>query len=87
MTTTLAGHSDTPMRLPCSPKALGSRMLAVEYAGSTSIPGMPSKPVIDILAALPDYSGFHQVVQRLEIVGYICTAGSEADDPARRVFR
>lgn len=68
-------------------EALGSRMLAVEHIGSTSVPGMPSKPTIDILVGLSDYERFHDVVHALESVGYLYTPEAEADDPGRRVFR
>jgi GrpB-like predicted nucleotidyltransferase (UPF0157 family) len=30
--------------------AIGPRVLAIEHVGSTAVPGMPAKPVIDVLA-------------------------------------
>jgi len=36
--------------------ALGSRVLRIEHAGSTSVPGLVAKPVIDIVLAVPDSS-------------------------------
>jgi GrpB-like predicted nucleotidyltransferase (UPF0157 family) len=33
---------------------LGDRALLVEHAGSTSVPGLPAKPLIDIVLAVPD---------------------------------
>jgi GrpB-like predicted nucleotidyltransferase (UPF0157 family) len=68
-------------------ETLGSRLLRVEHVGSTSVPGMPAKPIIDILAAVAGYDGFPTVVQDLEKIGYVYTPESEADDPDRRVFR
>ena len=67
--------------------ALGAYLLAVEHIGSTAIPGMPAKPVIDILAATPGYAPFDEVVRRLARIGYLYTPESEVDDPGRRVFR
>lgn len=64
-------------------EALGSRLLAVEHIGSTSVPGMPSKPTVDILVALSDYERFHDVVHALESVGHLYTPEAEADDPGR----
>jgi GrpB-like predicted nucleotidyltransferase (UPF0157 family) len=29
---------------------IGSRVLAIEHVGSTAVPGMPAKPVIDVMA-------------------------------------
>jgi GrpB-like predicted nucleotidyltransferase (UPF0157 family) len=34
-------------------QALGSFALAVEHAGSTAVPGLPSKPIIDVLVGVP----------------------------------
>ena len=66
---------------------LGARLLCVEHVGSTSVPGMPAKPIIDILAAVAGYDDFPTVVRDLEKIGYLYTPESEADDPDRRVFR
>jgi GrpB-like predicted nucleotidyltransferase (UPF0157 family) len=34
--------------------AIGQRVLAIEHVGSTSVPGMPAKPVIDVMAGTRD---------------------------------
>ncbi|MGC1210475.1 MAG: GrpB family protein [Micromonospora sp.] len=67
--------------------ALAPDLVAIEHIGSTSVPGMAAKPVIDIIAAVADYGRFPSLVQRLGSVGYVYTPESEADDPDRRVFR
>jgi GrpB-like predicted nucleotidyltransferase (UPF0157 family) len=36
--------------------ALGGRAILVEHVGSTSVPGLAAKPIIDILLAVPDSS-------------------------------
>lgn len=66
---------------------LAPDLVAIEHIGSTSVPGMAAKPVIDLLAAVTDYGRFPSIVQRLGSVGYVYTPESEADDPDRRVFR
>ena len=33
---------------------LGDRALRIEHVGSTSIPGLAAKPIIDILLVVPD---------------------------------
>jgi GrpB-like predicted nucleotidyltransferase (UPF0157 family) len=68
-------------------ETLGSRLLRVEHVGSTSVPGMPAKPIIDILAAVAGYDDFPTVVADLAKIGYLYTPESESDDPDRRVFR
>lgn len=50
--------------------AVGSRILAVEHVGSTAVPGLRAKPVIDILVGvrrLADVNGF---VGPLKRIGY-----------------
>jgi GrpB-like predicted nucleotidyltransferase (UPF0157 family) len=32
--------------------ALGTRALVLEHAGSTSVPGLPAKPIIDVVLAV-----------------------------------
>ncbi|MET8836182.1 GrpB family protein [Micromonospora sp. NPDC004540] len=68
---------------------LGGSLVAIEHVGSTAVPGLAAKPVIDILAAVRDFGGIPEVVARLESIGYAYTpeSESEADDPSRRVFR
>jgi GrpB-like predicted nucleotidyltransferase (UPF0157 family) len=68
-------------------RTLADSLLAVEHVGSTAVPGLAAKPVIDILAAVRDLNGFPVLVERLKETGYTYTPESEADDPSRRVFR
>jgi GrpB-like predicted nucleotidyltransferase (UPF0157 family) len=49
--------------------ALGERALQVEHVGSTSVPGLRAKPVVDVLVAVPDPED-PDVVARLEAAGY-----------------
>ena len=50
--------------------ALGVRALLVEHAGSTSVPGLVAKPIIDIVLAVPNSSDEDAYVPALEAVGY-----------------
>jgi GrpB-like predicted nucleotidyltransferase (UPF0157 family) len=50
--------------------ALGSAALVVEHVGSTSIPGIPAKPTIDILLAVRDSTDERAYVPALEAQGY-----------------
>ena len=68
-------------------RALGSEVVAVEHIGSTAVPGLPAKPIIDIMAGVTGWDGFGLVVERLAAVGYRYTPEAEKDDPSRRVFR
>ena len=50
--------------------ALGTRALMLEHAGSTSVPGLVAKPIIDIVLAVPDSSNENDYVPALEAEGY-----------------
>lgn len=50
--------------------ALGANAVAVEHTGSTSVPGLPAKPVIDITLEVPDSSVEAVYVPALEAAGY-----------------
>ncbi|WAS95787.1 GrpB family protein [Nannocystis poenicansa] len=50
---------------------LGDRALALEHVGSTSVPGLLAKPILDILLVVPDSSDEPAYVPDLEAAGYI----------------
>jgi len=50
--------------------ALGVRALLVEHAGSTAVPGLAAKPIIDVVLAVPDSSDEDAYVPALEAEGY-----------------
>lgn len=50
--------------------ALGERALAVEHAGSTSVPGLAAKPIIDIVLVVEDPSDEASYVPALESAGF-----------------
>jgi GrpB-like predicted nucleotidyltransferase (UPF0157 family) len=51
--------------------ALGERALSVEHVGSTSVPGLPAKPVIDINLEVADTTDEDAYVRPLEQAGYV----------------
>jgi GrpB-like predicted nucleotidyltransferase (UPF0157 family) len=50
---------------------LGDAAVRVEHVGSTSVPGLAAKPVIDILLAVPDSAGEQAYAPALEAAGYV----------------
>lgn len=53
--------------------ALGEAALDVEHVGSTSVPGLAAKDVIDIDLTVADPAGEDRYVPRLERLGYVLT--------------
>jgi GrpB-like predicted nucleotidyltransferase (UPF0157 family) len=52
-------------------EALGATARLIEHVGSTSVPGLAAKPVIDIVLVVPDSSREEAYVPPLEAAGYI----------------
>ena len=50
--------------------ALGCRALRLEHAGSTSVPGLVAKPIIDMLLVVTDSAEEGAYVPALEAAGY-----------------
>ncbi|MEO8246283.1 MAG: GrpB family protein, partial [Chloroflexota bacterium] len=50
--------------------ALGDRVLRLEHAGSTSVPGLAAKPRIDIIMEVADSADEPAYVPTLEAAGY-----------------
>jgi GrpB-like predicted nucleotidyltransferase (UPF0157 family) len=49
---------------------LGDRIVRLEHAGSTSVPGLPAKPIIDMVLELPDSSDEPAYLPDMEAAGY-----------------
>jgi GrpB-like predicted nucleotidyltransferase (UPF0157 family) len=51
--------------------ALGDRAIRLEHVGSTSVPGLAAKPIIDIVLEVPDSADEPAYVPDLEAAGYV----------------
>jgi len=49
---------------------IGDLVLEIKHVGSTSIPGLCAKPIIDIVAVMNSYDVFPAIIARLEKVGF-----------------
>lgn len=49
---------------------LGARVLAIEHIGSTSVPGLAAKPIIDMIAAVRTLDDVEQMIASLQALGY-----------------
>jgi len=50
---------------------LGDRVLLLEHVGSTSVPGLLAKPIIDMVLAVADSADEAAYVEPLEAAGYV----------------
>ena len=66
--------------------ALGARVVRLEHAGSTSVPTLPAKPIIDIVLEVPDSADEPVYVPDLEAAGYTLRI-REPDWFEHRMFR
>ncbi|MER6987795.1 GrpB family protein [Saccharopolyspora hirsuta] len=50
---------------------LGDTALRVEHVGSTAVPGLPAKPIIDLVLVVPNSADEQSYLPALESVGYV----------------
>jgi GrpB-like predicted nucleotidyltransferase (UPF0157 family) len=67
--------------------AVGSWMEEIEHIGSTAVPGLAAKPVIDIMVGVRSLEDTPALVARLETIGYEYVPELEQQMPFRRYFR
>ncbi len=66
--------------------AIGSLSPEIEHIGSTSVPGLGAKPIIDILVGVCKEKHLEEVIAPLIDCGYIYFEKYNADMPYRRLF-
>ena len=67
--------------------AIGRYVAAVEHVGSTAVPGLAAKPIIDILVGLRSLADATNCIIPLTGLGYEYVPEWEAELPERRYFR
>jgi GrpB-like predicted nucleotidyltransferase (UPF0157 family) len=63
--------------------ALGANALRIEHMGSTAVPGLAAKPIIDVLVTVEDADDESRFAPALEAVGYQL----RVREPRHRMFR
>lgn len=63
---------------------LGGFVLDIQHVGSTSIPGIPAKPILDIAVAVANFEEASRCLAPIEALGY--TYRGEASIPRRHYF-
>ena len=66
--------------------ALGNRFLMVEHMGSTAVPGLAAKPVIDIAVGIQSLAEAPVLIAYIEQLGYFYDPILEQLVPERRFF-
>ena len=66
--------------------ALGGAALRIEHIGSTSVPGLAAKPIIDILVVVPNSADESSYLPQLEAAGYVLRV-REPEWNEHRMFR
>lgn len=65
--------------------AVGSKIIGVHHVGSTAVPGLSAKPILDILVSVPDFTQALEIIPDLEKLGYEFRPNEEIPD--RHYFR
>ncbi len=66
---------------------VGGLAVRLEHVGSTAVPGLGAKPIIDIMAAVRRIDDAAKIVEPLAGIGYEYVAEYEEFVPERRYFR
>jgi GrpB-like predicted nucleotidyltransferase (UPF0157 family) len=67
--------------------AVGGALADLEHVGSTAVPGLAAKPIIDILAGVASLADAERCIAPLAALGYAYVPAYEAAVPERRYFR
>ncbi len=66
--------------------ALGAKAISIEHVGSTSVPGLPAKPIVDILLVVDSSADEKSYLPVLEAAGYVLRI-REPDWHEHRMFK
>jgi GrpB-like predicted nucleotidyltransferase (UPF0157 family) len=70
-------------------EVFGKDLLGIEHIGSTSVPGLPAKPIIDIMVLLENQEKADEFIPALQNLGYPFDSELHARTPSpeRHLFR
>ena len=66
---------------------IGDMVVEVEHVGSTAVPGLCAKPIIDIMVGIRKLIDAENCIEPLESIGYEYVPEYEVSIPERRYFR
>lgn len=68
-------------------RVIGDKIMAIEHYGSTAVPGLAAKPILDILIAIHHLDGAKECIEPLKQLGYEYRPIEEVLTPGTRYFR
>jgi GrpB-like predicted nucleotidyltransferase (UPF0157 family) len=68
-------------------QSIGHIIADIEHIGSTSVPGLGAKPIVDIMIGLHRLDDAAECIPRLEAIGHTYHPEFEDQVPERRFFR
>jgi GrpB-like predicted nucleotidyltransferase (UPF0157 family) len=66
---------------------IANKVVAIEHIGSTAVPGLGAKPIIDIMVGVRSLSDAQKCIEPLGTIGYEYISKYEVAIPERRYFR
>src|SRR5687768_3686646 len=63
----------------------GDRILTIEHVGSTSVPGLAAKPILDMLVGVTDFEKARELIPDLASLGFEFRPDEDIED--RHYFR
>jgi GrpB-like predicted nucleotidyltransferase (UPF0157 family) len=52
-------------------EVFGEMAVAIEHVGSTAVPGLAAKPIVDIEVGIKNFGDWHSFIKPLEAIGYM----------------
>jgi GrpB-like predicted nucleotidyltransferase (UPF0157 family) len=68
-------------------EVIGDMIVRIEHIGSTAVPNLGAKPIIDIVVAVNRLSDAEKCIKPLQRIGYEYQPEHETSMPERRFFR
>lgn len=65
---------------------IGHIIVEIEHIGSTAVPNLGAKPIIDIMVAIPHLEDAEKCIKPLQSIGYEYVPEHEVSTPERRYF-
>ena len=67
-------------------QAVGNLPMTIDHIGSTSVPGLGAKPIIDILIGVEEEKDLDELIRPMMVFGYTYFKKYEQEMPYRRLF-